>query len=355
MKKFLLITLAVSILIISPAAGQKSGLLNKVAKSVSNATNNVVDKPAKSDQVKIQPEPLCASDEATVAMDLGGNLQLDYKELTISLLSDGRILAQAHGANEYYVAKDGTTTGPFKAGDPQIADFVAKDESKEKNDNPVILFKPYVSKTGDKYTITFAGKKYGPYAIISNLVVTPSKDKFAAMVTENVVMTEDQGKKMEQAMKNAKDDQERMELAMQYAQLMQENMGSGGAETVKSKLISNVPNATYDAMNMPNATLNSEIKYDDIVVTTYTNKIYDLQGKLLFSLKQGPGEVQKMFINSGSTKYATYGYGTLSFSDNTKLTDLFNPSLIKADGKVWMSYMYYSPKHNAIMRHKIAF
>ena len=60
-------------------------------------------------------------------MDLGGKLEIDYREISITILSDGRILAQAHGTDEYYVAKDGVTSGPFKAGDPKIADFVPKD------------------------------------------------------------------------------------------------------------------------------------------------------------------------------------------------------------------------------------
>ena len=88
-------------------------------------------------------------------------------------------------------------------------------------------YKPYITKSGDKYLITFAGKKYGPYARIDNFTVSKSKDKFAAMATETVVVTEDQGKKMEEAMKNAKSDQERMDLAMEYAQQMQQTMTAG--------------------------------------------------------------------------------------------------------------------------------
>ena len=83
--------------------------------------------PETAEKQKYEPEPPCASDQAIKAMDLGGKLQIDYNELSISILSDGRILAQAHGSDEYYVAKDGVTSGPYKAGDPQIADFVPKD------------------------------------------------------------------------------------------------------------------------------------------------------------------------------------------------------------------------------------
>ena len=356
MKKFLFALMAAGLVVTYPAAGQKSGFLNKVSKSVSGVSNEVLGKNEKSDKTaKIKPEPPCASDQAIVAMDLGGKLHLDYSELTVSILSDGRILAQAHGADEYYIAKDGVTTGPYKAGDPQIADFVPRDDDHQAKVNPAVKFKPYVTKSGDKYIITFAGKKYGPYARIDNFVVSSSKNKFAAMVTENTIMNEDESKKMEEAMKNAKDDQERMEIAMQYSQVIQQNVANGGPESLRSTLISNVPDAAYDPMKIPGAALNNEIKYDDILLTTVDNKIYSLQGKLLFSMKQGNGNPQKIFVNSDNSRYATYEYGKLTFSDNTSLTDLFNPALVSADGKTMLSYMYYSPKHNAIMQHKIPF
>lgn len=353
MKKFAFYFLAVCVFIGNPAAGQKSGILNKVTKSVSN---EVLGNPAAPDKAKIEPEPPCASDQAIKAMDLGGKLQLDYAELSISILSDGRILAQAHGSDEYYVAKDGVTSGPYKAGDPQIADFVPKDNNDKSEAAFLAKNKPYITKSGDKYLITFAGKKYGPYAVINYFTVSKSKDKFAAMATETVAITEDQGKKMEEAIKNAKSDDERMQLAMEYAQQMQQSIVEGGGpEAMQQKLISNVPNVTYDPMKIPNAMLNGDVKFDDIVMTTFDNKIYDLQSKLLFSLKGDEMRATNFFINTNNTKYAFYGSGILTFSDKTTLTELFNPHLVKSDGKIYISYLYYSPKNIAIMQHKIPF
>jgi hypothetical protein len=60
-----------------------------------------------------------------------------------------------------------------------------------------------------------------------------------------------------------------------------------------------------------------------------------------------------LFVSSSNAIYAYYNYGTLTLSDNTTLTDLFDPYLMKADGKVYLAYMYYSPKKNAIMQCKI--
>jgi hypothetical protein len=355
MKKFSFIYLAICLVIINPAAGQKSGFLNKVTKSA----NDILGKSDKNESFskkKVQPEPPCASDLAIIVMDLGGKLEIDYDELSISILSDGRILAQAHGIDEYYVAKDGVTSGPFKAGDPQIADFVPKDSDDKSEAAFLARNKPYITKSGEKFLITFGGKKYGPYARIDNFTVSKSKDKFAALCTETILMTEAQGNDMETAMKNAKDDQERMELAMQYSQQISETMAKGGGtEGLQSKLISNIPNAFYDPIKMPNALPNAEIKYNDILMVSYDNKIYDIHGKLLFTMKQEAQGAKNLFISEDNSKYAYYNSGTLNFSDNTKMTELFNPHLVKADGKVFLSYLYYSPKHSAIMQHKIPF
>jgi len=355
MKKLTFFYLALCLIIANPAAGQKSGFLNKVSKSA----NDILGKSDKSESFsnkKVQPEPSCASDQATIAMDLGGKLQIDYQELSISILNDGRILAKHLGTEDYYVAKDGVTSGPFKAGDPQIADFVPRESDSKGDADIVVKYKPYVSKSGEKYLITFGGKKYGPYARIDNFTVSKSKDKFAALCTQTVIMTEAQGKDMETAIKNAKDDQERMELAMQYSQQVSETMSKGGgAEGLQSKLISNVPNATYDPLKAPNAVPNGEIKFNDILMVSYDNKVYDLQGKLLFTMKQEAMGTKTLFVSEDNSKYAYYKSGTLNFSDNTKMTELFNPHLIKTDGKVFINYMYYSPKHNAIMQHKIPF
>jgi len=352
MKKIAIFCLTLCLIIGHPAAGQKSGFMNKVTKSA----NSILGTTDKTENAKIEPEPPCASDQATLAMDLGGKFQLDYKELSISILSDGRILAQAHGTNEYYVAKNGVTSGPFKENDPQIADFVPKDDSNEGDEAKFLAKnKPYITKSGEKYLITFAGKKYGPYAQIGNFAVSQSKDKFAAVVTETVVMNEDKGKKMQEAMENAKSDDERMELAMQYAQQMQETITQGGGtESIQPKLVTNIPNAKWDVLKSGGGTFNGTIKYDDILIFAY-DKIIDFQMKVIFNLKQEAIGATNLFVNTNNTKYAYYNSGTLSFSDNTTMTDLFNPYLVKTDGKIFLTYMYYSPKKNAIMQHKIAF
>ena len=318
MKKAIILSLAVSFITGTYLMAQ-SGLLNKVSNSVSK---EVLGKSETSDKAKTGPEPSCASDQAVKVMDLGGKLEIDYRELSISILSDGRILARSLGSDEYYVAKDGVTTGPFKAGDPQIADFVPKEIDDKTEAGFLEKNKPYITKSGDKFLITFAGKKYGPYARIDNFTVSKSKDKFAALATENVIVTEDQGKKMEEAMENATSDEERMELAMEYAQQMSEVMSQeGGLESTQAKLVTNIPNAKYDLMKAGGGTLNGNLKYDDILIWAY-DKIIDLQMNVILKIKPEAVGAKDFFVNTNNTMYAYYNSGTLTFSDNKTMTDL---------------------------------
>jgi hypothetical protein len=175
------------------------------------------------------------------------------------------------------------------------------------------------------------------------------------MAPETVAITEDQGKQMEEAMKNAKSDDERMQLAMEYSQQMQQAMiQGGGPESMQAKLITNIPNTKYDILKSAGGQLNGNIKYDDILIFAY-DKIIDLQMKIIFTLKSDAIGAKDLFVNANNTKFAYYNSGTLTFSDNTTMTELFNPFLSKTDGKIYLNYMYYSPKNNAIMQHKILF
>jgi hypothetical protein len=100
--------------------------------------------------------------------------------------------------------------------------------------------------------------------------------------------------------------------------------------------------------------LNSNIKYDDILFLTY-DKVIDLSNKVLLTLKPDASGAKDLFVNTTNTKYAFYNYGTLTFSDGTVMSELFNPHLVKISGQVYLAYIYYSPKKNAIMQCKIPF
>jgi hypothetical protein len=348
MKKILLFSVSLFLIISSTANAQFGKLVNKVAKSV---TNEITGKPASNKTPA--PEPDCACDDSELILDLGGKLQLDYAELTITVSDEGNILARDINSDDYYIVKNGVTEGPYKTGDPRIFEFSTPSENNEK-DFFLKKYKAYISNSGEKYVITFGGKTYGPYALINNFVVSKSKDKFAAVVTENVMMTEAQSNKMNEAMKNAKTDQEKMDLTMKYGQEMQQRMLQGGNPTsMMPKLITNIQNATFDP-STKGGNLNSSFKYDDILFYDYKT-VKDLQGKTIVTFDQANYGTTNLLINSSNTRYATYNDGVLTFNDKTKLTQLFAPHLVKADGKIWLAYMYYSPKKNAIMQCKIPF
>jgi hypothetical protein len=348
MKKSILLFLSICLFFGNPANAQLSRYVNKV-------TNNVLNKPeTASSTQKQQPEPKCACDQPDLILDLSGKLKVDYTEISISMMADGSILVKDRMSGKYYIAKDGVSKGPYSEGDPEVTAYTNSPEADNDKSPLVKKYKDYITQTGDKYLITFSGKKYGPYGQITSFVVTKSKDKFAATVIENVVATEDQGKKMEEAIKNAKTDQERMELAMKYSQEMQQKMMAGGGPTsILPKFITNVAGATYDPAT--GGFFNGNMKYDDILVTMQDGSITDLKGNKVVTIKPEHAVSDKLFVNTTNTKYAVEGYGTLTFSDNTTLSDLFNTRLIKVDGKVYVAYMYYSPKRNAIMQCKMLF
>jgi hypothetical protein len=347
MKKSILLLLALCLFFGNPVKGQLNRFVNKV-------TNDVLGKSeTASNTQKQQPEPKCACDQPELILELTGKLQIDYTELDISTMDDGSILLKDKLSGKFFIAKDAITKGPYSEGDPEVAAFSNSTKEETGGNTLLIKYKEYLTKTGDKFLITFNGKKYGPYGQINNFAVTRSKDKFAALVVENVIATEDQGKMMDQAIKNAKTDQERMELAMKYQQEMQQKMMSGGGPTsILPKFVTNITGTTYDPST--GGTFNGDMKYDDILVTRYDG-ITDLKGNKVIAIKPEYAGSKNIFINSSNTKYVVEGYGTLTFSDNTTLSDLFNPRLMKVDGKVYLAYMYYSPKRNAIMQCKILF
>jgi hypothetical protein len=352
MKKPILILLAISFILVNPLSAQ--GLLKKVGKAV---TNEVIGTSGSDNSTSVKtsdPEPSCACDNSELVVDLGGSLKLNYKEINISTMDDGSLLLKDQVSGNYYIVKGSTTTGPIKAGDQRLAGFDEVDEDSG-TDQWLLRYKGYITKSGDKYLITFGGKSYGPYAKIDKFVLTKSKDKFGALAVENVVVSDMDGKAMDEAIKNAKTDQEKMALAMKYSQQMQQKMMKGGGPaSMTQKFITNVEGSTYDPATQFGYTLNADMKYDEILMSSY-NKVADLQGKTLINLKPEHSSATNIFINTSNTKYAVYSYGGITFSDGTSLTDLFNPHLIKENGQTYLAYMYYSPRRNAIMQCKISF
>jgi hypothetical protein len=114
------------------------------------------------------------------------------------------------------------------------------------------------------------------------------------------------------------------------------------------KIISNVP----DVAGNPGASVmfSSAIKYDEIVCLG-SGQIMDLSGKTIFTYDiQKVNPYDGLWLSSDNTRYVTYSYGLLKFSDGKECKDVFSPYLVKEEGKVYLNYLYYSPKRNAIMQ-----
>jgi hypothetical protein len=353
MKKSLLAVAALTFVVSYTLDSQ--GVLGRIKRTVTNEILGSSNEDSNSS--KPGPEPSSARDDAKLVVDLT-KFKLDYKEINICEKEDGSLLIKDLRDGKYYLIKDGKSEGPLSEKDPRVTDCFDTGAGSSDNRDPddwVDKYPAFITHSGDKYLIKFNGKSYGPYAVISDFAVSLSRDKFAALVTENVLITEDQNRKIEDELAKAKTDQERLEISMKYAQQMSEIMAQpGGAESIQMKLVSNVPGASFDMMKWMGGKLNSKVKYDDIVVTA-TDKIIDLKGNTIITLSGNMYNYVNLFLNSSGTKYATFKYGTLTFSDNTTLADLFNPYMTKTDGKVYLTYMYYSPGKNAIMQAAIPF
>ena len=355
MKKSLLVLAALSFLCTYPLEAQ--GLLNKVKKAVTKEISGVIGEDNGTDSSKPGTEPACACDDASLVLDMT-KYKITYNEFTICTKDDGSMLVFDKMGNKYYITKNGATEGPFKEGDPGIQGFCSNSNRSESNQDADLWLKRYpgfISRSGEKYLIKFGGRNYGPYAMINDFAVSKNRDKFAAIVTENVLVTEDQGNKMEEAMKNAKTDQERMDIAMKMSQQMQNQMMQGGGPgSIQPQLVSNIPGATYDMVTWMGGTLNGSVKFNDIIVIA-PDRIMDMTGKTVIKLSQNNYSTEGLFVNSSNSKYASYNYGALTFSDGTTLTEVFNPFLTDTGGKVFLAYMYYSPGKNAIMQCSIPF
>lgn len=254
------------------------------------------------------PEPACACAQPEFIVELGGKLKLNYKEINICTMDDGSILLQDRDNDNYYIVKGGITQGPYREEDPRVAGFTDCYMGSLDMDDLLQRYKGILSKSGNKFMITFLGKSYGPFIEIADFVVSGSRDKFSAVACDK--------------------------------------------EGEMPKLITNIPNASFDIVNTPGAWMTGSIKYDEIAVMI-ENKILNLQGKTLYNIK--PEMSGDLFINTTNTRSAYYDGDALVFSDNTVLPNLFNPHLEKAGGVVYLAYMYYSPKRKAIMQCKIPF
>jgi len=328
---------------------QLGGLLNKVK-------NKVVDKALGNDSGNKAgnkaEEPGCASGNDKVVFEFDKGYKVDMKEITVCI-QDGDILLYSKLTSKYFVKKRNSDDpeGPYEENAPEVTRFVchAASSSDDKKDF-TILYPEFVSRAGEKYLIQFGGKSYGPYATIMNFVVSSLKTKFVAQVIPEMMFTEKEGKELEKEGKNA--DNMTMEQKMAMAAKVQEKMmqKASGSNPMdfQMKVVSNIPN-TNDQLGAT-VIYSSTVKFDEIVCLGY-GKIMDLSGKTIFTYdpqKVNPND--GLWLSSDNARYVTYTYGVLKFSDGKECSDVFSPYFLKENGTVYLKYLYYSPKSNAIMQ-----
>ena len=330
---------------------QLGGLVNKLKNKI--ADRALGNDSQQSNNAASQNDPPCACQDAKLIYKFTDNLKIDYKEAVFSVLDDGTILLFNKIESKYYTIKDGSLSGPFDQNNSIVKQFdpPADDSGKElKIEDLIARYKGMIVPSGEKYSIVFGGKTYGPFAIIQSFVLNNSKTQFAAIAIKDVVMTEEQGKKMEKAMNNAKTTEEKMALSLQIGQQMQERMAAGGTMDFSPKLVSNVPGAVFDMMKTGGARLSSKVKFDEIVYLGY-DKIMDLTGKVIATIDpQKSNSGGNYWLSSDNSRFASFNYGTITFSDGKQLSELFCPVLKKQDNRVYITYMYFSPKNGAIMQ-----
>lgn len=153
MKKSILVLGVLLLLVSYPLEAQ--GLLDRVKNAVSKDVSGNKNKNSS------KPEPSCACENAKLIMDLGGKYNLDYSEISISMLNDGSMLVRDKIANKYYIVKDAISQGPYDENDPKVKKFISSnDEETDGNSKKGLenMYPDYLVKTGDKYLIKFGEK-----------------------------------------------------------------------------------------------------------------------------------------------------------------------------------------------------
>jgi hypothetical protein len=360
MKKSIISTLFLALLIAVNynAHAQLGGFMKKVKSKIVDKTLGNSDTTTTAKPTSVKNDPLCACSDATIAFKFTGDLRINYKEATFSVSDDGTLLVFDKVSKKYYTAKNSLLQGPFEVNDPIVRRFDIQEEEKGKQltiESLLALYKGFIIPSGEKYAIKMEGKSYGPFAVIQSFELNHSKNKFAALVTEDVLMTTEQAEKMEAESKNAKTDQEKMALAMKMSQQMQQKMmAAGGTFNGLPQLVSNVPGAKSDMMVGSN--LSGKVKYDEIVNVGF-DKITDLTGKTLITFDPQKFNTASggLWLSSDNSRVACYNSGLLTLSNGKTFAEVFCPYLLKSEGKVYLVYMYFSPVNNAIMQCRFPF
>lgn len=298
-------------------------------------------------QGSVAAEDYCNNGEIVFKFD--SNLKLNYTETQVCVSKSGSLLLVDKNSDipKFYISDKGKVAGPFKEGDLRLDVFECLKEQEDPQSK-------YVIENEGKYYISFAGKKYGPYASVTRFAATRDGSRFIALTLKDgftggfdMKDIEDLTKKMEGA-----SPEEQIAIAMELGKKMEKQVTENTDQA--TQVVTNIPGVAWAKEMGQN--FNNSIKNNEICLVRDDGSILDLTGKVIFSNPDNTYyNYDNFWINTKNNLRAWIEYGTLRFSDGKAIENVFSPIVQTEGGIDFLSYFYYSPKEDAIMRCKIQF
>lgn len=329
---------------------QLGGLMNKVKSKIVEKALGIEGEEDQGSPGAAGKGTSCASESDQVVFEFGKNIKLAANEVTVQI-NDGNILLYDKLQGKYYIKKSGggAPEGPYKGDHPAVKNFGALPSGGGWGEEELLAVYPeYISRKGDKYTLSFGGKSYGSFAGIHNFVVNDSRTGFAAMVVHDSYDGDSGMEEIAKKMENAKTDQERMQIAMAHQAIIAEKAQEISSLDMMPRLVTNLAGAREEIPM--GGELSSTVKKGEIVWVT-PNAVVDMTGRKLFELANLTSfyDIYNFWISDDNKQYASYDNGLLKFSDGRECSEVFSPFRDVVDGKPVIGFFYFSSAKNAIM------
>ena len=344
-------TLTLFLMGLGPAShAQLGGLMNKVKSKIVEKALGIEGEENQGSSGAAGKESSCASESDLVVFEFGKNIKLAANEVTVQI-NDGNILLYDKLQGKYYIKKNGSAAseGPYNGDHPAVKNFGALPTGGGWGEDELLaLFPEFISRKGEKFTLTFGGKNYGPFAGLHSFVVNDSRTGFAAMVVHDSYSGDSGMEEIAQKMENAKSDQERMQIAMAHQAEIAKEAQEISSLDMMPRLVTNVAGAR-DEIPM-GGELSSTVKRGEIVWVT-PNAVIDMAGRKLFEKANLTSfyDIYNFWISDDNKQYASYDNGLLKFSDGRECSEVFSPFRDVVDGKPVIRFFYFSSARNAIM------
>jgi hypothetical protein len=288
-------------------------------------------------------------DDGEIVFKFDGKMKLNYTETQVCISKNGSLLLSEKFSENplYYISEKGKVTGPVKEGDLRLQAFDClgnNDDTQSK----------YVSESEGKYYITVGAKKYGPFASVTNFTITRDESRFVAITLKDgftggfdMKDVEEVTKKMENATQA-----EQIALAMELSAKMEKQITTNTDEA--TQFVTNIQGINWK--KEMGQKFNNTVKNNEICILRDDGSITDLTGKVIFSNTGNEyHDYNNFWISRDNKLQAWFDYGTLRISDGRMIENVFSPIVQTEAGVDFLSYFYYSPDKDAIMKCKIPF